>query len=41
MNTFAMLSFVLTFLVGATAGAWLNSLTTEPRRHSVIHRLRD
>jgi hypothetical protein len=41
MNTFAMLSFVLTFLIGATAGAWLNSLTTEPRGPSVIHRLRD
>jgi hypothetical protein len=40
MDTFAMLTFAFTFLVGATAVAWLNSLTTEPRRH-VIHRLRD
>ena len=27
MDTFTMLSFVVTFLAGATAGAWLNSLT--------------
>ena len=27
MDTFTLLSFVVTFLAGATAGAWLNSLT--------------
>jgi hypothetical protein len=27
MNTFTLLSFAVTFLVGATAGAWLNGLT--------------
>ena len=27
MITFTMLSFVVTFLAGATAGAWLNGLT--------------
>jgi hypothetical protein len=27
MNLLTALSFVVTFLVGATAGAWLNSLT--------------
>jgi hypothetical protein len=27
MDTFTLLSFALTFLVGVTAGAWVNSLT--------------
>ena len=27
MDAFTLLSFVVTFLVGATAGAWVNSLT--------------
>jgi hypothetical protein len=27
MNTFTLLSFVVTFLAGATAGAWVNALT--------------
>jgi hypothetical protein len=27
MDTFTLLSFVATFLAGATAGAWLNALT--------------
>jgi hypothetical protein len=41
MDTFATLTFVFTFLAGAAAGARLNSLTTDPRRQSVIHCLRD
>lgn len=27
MNTFTLLSFVVTFLAGATDGAWVNALT--------------
>ena len=27
MDTFTLLGFVMTFLVGATAGAWVNGLT--------------
>ena len=27
MDAFTLLSFIVTFLVGATAGAWVNSLT--------------
>jgi hypothetical protein len=41
MDTLALLTFVFTFLVGATAGAWLNSLTTETRRQAITHRLRE
>jgi hypothetical protein len=43
MNTFTLLSFVVTFLAGATAGAWLNALTNSygiraPGRSSIANR---
>jgi hypothetical protein len=43
MDTFTLLSFVVTFLAGATAGAWLNALTNSygvpaPGRSSVVNR---
>ena len=31
MNTFAFLTYLVAFLGGAAAGAWLNGLTTEAR----------
>ena len=40
MDTFPLLSFVATFLAGATAGAWLNALThsygVRPPGHSSV-----
>jgi hypothetical protein len=42
MDTFTLLSFVVTFLAGATAGAWLNALTNSygvraPGRSSIAN----
>jgi hypothetical protein len=42
MDTFTLLSFAVTFLAGATAGAWLNGLTNSygvrsPGRSSIAN----